>query len=170
VPRLRPLAGLLLSASFAAGALSLALAPASCGSDAVGVDACRSIETARCEAAPVCGFTAEQVEACSLFYRDECLHGVENADAGTPTKAVIDGCVAAVNATAACAKAGAKSIEGCAGAELLSTADATLTPCKVLLEKVDLLAACAFATAPPAVDAGTDAATDAASDAAADAK
>ena len=165
MPRLRPLAGLLLSASFAAGALSLVLAPASCGSDAVGVDACRSIETARCEAAPACGFTAEQVQSCTLFYRDECLHGIENADAGAPAQDVVDGCIAAVNATAACATAGAKSIEGCAGAKLLSTADPTLTPCKVLLEKVDLLAACAFATAPPMPDAGTDAASDAATDA-----
>jgi hypothetical protein len=163
VSRLRPLAGLWLCASFAASALFLVLAPASCSTDAVGIEACRSIETARCEAATACGFTGEQVQSCTLFYRDQCLHGVENADAGPPTTEVVDACIAAVNATAACAKAGAKTLDGCAGAKLLTSADPTLTPCKVLLEKVDLLAACAFATAPPAPDAGaaTDAATDA---------
>lgn len=165
---LRPLAGLLLSTSLAAGALLFVLAPASCGSDAVGVDACRAIETARCEAATACGFTEEKVQTCTLFYRDQCLHGIENADAGTPATEVVDACVAAVNATAACAKAGATTLDGCAGAELMASADPTLTPCKVLLEKVDLLAACAFATAPPALDAG--AASDAATDAATDAK
>ncbi len=165
--RLRPLAGLVLSASLAASALLLVLAPASCGSDAVGVEACRSIETARCEAATACGFTDEKVQSCTLFYRDQCLHGIENADAGPPATEVVDACIAAVDATAACAKAGAKTLDGCAGAKLLATADPTLTPCKVLLEKVDLLAACAFATAPPAPDAGVtpDAATDAATDA-----
>jgi hypothetical protein len=162
---LRPLAGLLLSASFAVSALVLVLAPASCGSDAVGVDACRSIETARCEAATACGFTEEQVQSCTLFYRDQCLHGIENADAGTPATEVVDACIAAVNATAACAKAGAKTLDGCAGAALLTSADPALAPCTILLEKVDLLGACAFATAPPKLDAGADAAADAATDA-----
>lgn len=153
--------------SFAAGALLIVLAPASCGSDAVGVEACRSIETARCEAATACGFSDEKVQSCTLFYRDQCLHGIENADAGAPATEVVDGCIAAVNATAACAKAGAKTLDGCAGAALLASADPTLTPCVVLTDKVDLLAACAFATAPPKLDAGAaaDAATDAATDA-----
>lgn len=164
MPRLRPLAGLLLSASFAAGALLILLAPTSCGTDAVGIDACRSIETARCEAATACGFTEEQVQSCTLFYRDQCLHGVENADAGTPAQTTIDACVAAIDATAVCAKAGAATIEGCAGAPLLAGADSTLKPCQILQEKVELLAACAFAALVPAPDAGTTA------DAAADAK
>jgi hypothetical protein len=162
VSRPRPLAGLLLSASLAGGALLTLLAPASCGSDAVGIDECRTIETARCEAATACGFTPEKVQACTLFYRDECLHGVENADAGTPVTTAVDACVAAVNATAACAKAGAKTIEGCAGAALIPGADATLAPCVILSAKVELLAACAFATLVPTPDAGaTDAAADA---------
>lgn len=161
MPRPRSLVGLLLSTSLAAGALLAALAPASCGTDAVGVDACRTIETARCEAATACGFTAAKVDACTLFYRDQCLHGVENADAGVPATKVVDACVAAINATAACAKAGAKTVDGCAGAALVAGADHALAPCVVLQEKVELLAACAFAAAPPAADAGaTDAATD----------
>ena len=160
--RLRPLAGLLLSASLAAGVLFTLLAPTSCGSDAVGVDECRTIEMARCEAATACGFTPEKVQSCTLFYRDECLHGVENADAGTPAATTVDACVAAVNATAACARAGAKTINGCAGAKLLGGADVTLAPCTILQSKVELLAACAFATLVPTPDAGAaDAATDA---------
>lgn len=162
MPRPRSLAGLLLSASLAAGALLVFLAPASCGSDAVGVDACRSIETTRCEAASACGFSDDQIEACTLFYRDECLHGVENADAGTPATMVVDACVAAVNAAAVCAKAGAKSIAGCSGADLVTSADSSLPPCTILTQKVELLAACAFAVRPPVADAG---ASDAASDA-----
>jgi hypothetical protein len=163
VSRLRPLAGLLLSTSLAAGALLLILlAPASCGTDAVGVEACRTIETARCQAATACGFTAEKVDSCTLFYRDECLHGIENADAGTPATTTVDACVAAIDATAACAKAGAKTLDGCAGAKLLDSADHTLPPCQILQEKVELLAACAFAATVSASDAGTaDAATDA---------
>ena len=159
--RLRPFAGLLLSVPLAAGVLLTVFAPTSCGSDAVGVDACRAIETARCEAATACGFTDEKVQSCTLFSRDECLHGVENADAGEPAATSVDACVAAVNATAACAKAGAKTIEGCAGAKLLDGADVKLAPCVILQDKVELLAACAFATLVPAPDAGTDAATDA---------
>jgi hypothetical protein len=152
----------LLSASFAAGALLIVLAPASCGTDAVGIDACRTIETARCEAATACGFTEAKVQSCTLFYRDQCLHGVENADAGEPATTSVDACVAAIDATAACAKAGAKTLDACAGAKLLDTADHTLPPCTILKEKVELLAACAFAAAPAATNAGTaDAATDA---------
>ena len=160
--RLRPLVGLLLSGALAALSLFTLLAPASCGSDAVGVDACRAIETARCEAATACGFTEEQVQSCTLFYRDECLHGVENADAGTPTTPTIDACVAAVNATAACARANAKTIEGCAGATLVNGGNVTLAPCVILQNKVELLAACAFASLAPIADAGVaDTATDA---------
>ena len=162
MPRHRSLVGLLLSASLAVASLFTLLAPTSCGSDAVGIDECRTIETARCEAATACGFTPEKVQSCTLFYRDECLHGVENADAGTPTTPNIDACVAAVNATAACAKAGAKTIDGCAGAKLIDGASVTLAPGVILQDKVDLRAACAFATRVPVADAGaTDAATDA---------
>ncbi len=162
MPRHRSLVGL-LSASLAVASLVTLLAPTTgCGSDAVGVDACRTIETARCEAATACGFTEEKVQSCTLFYRDECLHGVENADAGTPSTPAVDACVAALNATAACAKAGAKTIEGCAGAKLIDGASVTLAPCVILQDKVDLLAACAFATLVPVADAGTgDAAADA---------
>ena len=165
MPRLRSLVGLLLSMSLAAGALLTALAPASCGTDAVGVDACRAIETARCEAATACGFTQEKVDACTLFYRDQCLHGIENADAGAPATEVVDACVAAVNATATCARAKATKIGGCAGIALVPEADPALAPCTILQQKVELLAACAFAAAVPAADAGAtidagDAATD----------
>jgi hypothetical protein len=162
VSRPRTLVGLLLSASLAGLALVTLLAPTSCGSDAVGVDACRTIETARCNAATACGFADDKVQSCILFYRDQCLDGVENADAGAPATATIDACVAAVDATATCARAGAKTISGCAGAALVPGADTTLAPCVILQQKVDLLAACAFASLVPVADAGAaEAATDA---------
>ncbi len=77
-----------------------------CGADAIGVETCRQVETARCEQAAHCGaFDLGQpvhrnspvtdVEACTRFYHDACLHGLQsNVDPGAPaTKA----CVAAIN-------------------------------------------------------------------------
>jgi hypothetical protein len=59
-----------------------------CSTDAVGVEACRTIQTARCEVAPAClgqeEFaieTEEQVENCKTYYIDGCLVGVENSNA-----------------------------------------------------------------------------------------
>lgn len=155
-----------------------AAALANCGTDAIGVDACRQIEAARCSALLSCpaaagGFTsAAQVDACTLFYRDQCLHGIESTR--VPEEAETTACVAAVQATAACAKAGAATMEGCAAAPLVSTADPkTIAPCAAILGQVHLLNACAFVSATP--DAGvtptptSDAGNDAASaDAAAD--
>jgi hypothetical protein len=160
VPSLpRFLAGLFLSACLGGG-LVLALAPAGCGSDAVGIDACRQIEDARCQASTACGYTADQVDACNLFYRDQCLAGVENADAGTPADTTVSACVAAIQAAGACAKAGAKTIDGCAGAKLLDGADHTRTPCELIQAHVEDLAACAFVTMPVS-DAGVIDASDA---------
>lgn len=116
----------------------------SCGTDAVGVEACRAIESARCDALVSCpkeqhGFTEDQAAACKLFYRDDCLHGIANNDAGadvvlTPNK---DACVKAIAATAACAKEGAKTMADCAGAKLVMTANAAaVSPCDMLAGSV----------------------------------
>jgi hypothetical protein len=149
-PRLR--AGRILAlAAFAS--LPLAWLLPSCGTDAVGVKACRQIEAARCEALLSCpasqhGFErAEQVDACKLFYRDDCLHGL--ASSREPAESEVTGCVAAVKATAACAKAGAATMTDCAGATLVasdvaSEAPSEVSPCAVILKKVEKLSDCAF--------------------------
>jgi len=141
------------------GALGLALAAAalgapSCGTDAVGVDACRRIEAKRCEVAPTCSADYKDVDACNDYFRDQCLHGIENADR-SPSDADVKACIDAIAKAADCAKAGAKTLEACATHPLLvdNPSAATLTPCEAITKFPDLLAACAF-VAKPVVDAG----------------
>ncbi len=73
---------------------------AACGSDATGIDACRQIETARCQNALGCGISlstppsvSDSVDGCISFYNDACLHGLEVSDPGTPAVAA---CVKAI--------------------------------------------------------------------------
>jgi hypothetical protein len=158
----------------AMAALGLALpvlgALTSCGTDAAAIEACQQIEAARCDAMQACGLSAAAAVACTDFYRDQCVHGVEDPKAA-PTTAQIDACVAAVKATGACARAGAASMAACPAAPMSSGADAALTPCDVIGKNAHKLATCAFVVAPAAStgDAGSDAASDAGSDAASDA-
>ena len=123
----------------AASALSLiASAFAACGTDAMGTDACRKIEQARCRKGPACPELHVQagtgVEECVQFARDRCLHGLPVAD---PGPAVVDPCVAAIEAA--------------------STCDVVVSPAT--------LPACAFLQPSPASDGGPDAAEAATEDA-----
>jgi hypothetical protein len=121
-----------------AGAVSAVLLTSvlgGCGTDAIGTDACRKIEQARCRQAPMCpelGIAGDiAVEQCVQFARDKCLHGLVVADPG-PT--VVDTCVAAI-ATASCT--------------------VVLAP--------ETTPACAFLSPSPAPDAGADATPEATS-------
>jgi hypothetical protein len=75
---------------------------AACTTDAMGVDACRQIEEARCQQAPACGIALEppyhtngtDVSECMRFYDDACLHGL--ARGGAPGPVAVSACVAAV--------------------------------------------------------------------------
>lgn len=86
-----------------AGTLAGTVVASGCGTDAVGVDACRQIEEARCQKAPACGIPIEPphftsgstVDACIRYYDDACLHGLAVGDPG-PTD--VNACVAAINA------------------------------------------------------------------------
>lgn len=147
-PRLRH--ALLVSLGFGA-ALVPALVPLGCGPEAVGVDACRKIEGARCEAAAACGFDEAEVADCKLIYADQCLHGIENASY-RPTETDTEACVAAVQAAGQCAADGVARMSGCPSAPLVAGA-ADLAPCDVVLKRAHDLSACAFAQAEP--DAGT---------------
>ena len=101
-----------------AAVVTLSLAGAfACGTEPVGVDACRQIEGARCENAKSCGIDLskpvhrqdaptpderdqQDVGACKRFYEDACLHGlVTTVDPGAvQTQA----CVNAINTTQDC--------------------------------------------------------------------
>ncbi|MGH7284413.1 MAG: hypothetical protein ACRELY_23045 [Polyangiaceae bacterium] len=87
----------LLAALFA---LLVVAVYAACGTDAQGVETCRKIETARCQAAPGCKVSlanpphpSDDVQGCIDFYHDACLHGLEVNDPGGP---MADGCVKAI--------------------------------------------------------------------------
>jgi hypothetical protein len=76
-----------------------------CDTDAVGVEDCRDIERARCEAARFCDLriqSDEDVEACKRFARDNCLHGLEVDD--TPSSTDLSRCVDVIQAAGACAQ------------------------------------------------------------------
>jgi hypothetical protein len=154
----------------AIAALPVALAVASCGTDAVGVGACTEIEEARCYLAPLCvsGF---DVQKCLLFYRDECLVGIQDTDpdAGDPST-LAPGCVAALEETSKCVDGGDG---GCPGlAALLVAPDASCTEgatpdptaCNIIVACPEILAACAFLAQPDAGDGGPEASDDASDD------
>jgi hypothetical protein len=162
--RRRRLAPLLVAVLVASGLAALA---ASCGTDAVGIDACRQIELARCDEAPVCaaGF---DVDRCREIYRDQCLHGIENT-AHPPSDAEIADCVAAIKAVSACKQRGAATMKDCDVPLADGVVPSTLSPCDVLMSDAHLLQKCAFAAAPADAGAAPPQAVDAASDAPADA-
>ena len=96
----------------AATAVAFALA---CGQSAVGVDACTSIEHARCQWIVQCYADAAEyglptrrsesdasspVDDCYRYYNDACLHGlVTNVQ---PASTAVDQCVAAINSATDC--------------------------------------------------------------------
>lgn len=92
----------LLALAVSAG---LAAAAASCGTNANGVDACKSIEEARCQQAPGCPnvqitpplyyTSGSAVDACIRYYDTACGHGLVTPT--TPSSAEVSQCVAAIN-------------------------------------------------------------------------
>jgi hypothetical protein len=77
--------------------------PLACGTDAVGVDACKQVEAARCRNATACGvslqppYTASgtDVDACIRYYDIACLHGL--ASGSDPGQTAVTACVNAIN-------------------------------------------------------------------------
>ncbi len=138
----------LLASVIALGMLPWVAQVLACSTDAVGVDACRTIETARCKLAPTCAAvkgspkikTTTQVDNCVSYYHDHCLVGLENAKAGDPAKSAIDGCVSALTQTIACQKAGEETMASCDGVDV---DDSTMTPCAVF-SAPEHLTACKF--------------------------
>ncbi len=135
------------------------LAVMSCGTDAAGIDACRQIESTRCNAAQACkpGF---DVTSCLAYYHDECLVGLQNEDGGDPPQAAVTACTNAINAVAACQTGGKPLDAGCGVAidTIFPCGDAgpgaTLTACDLILVCPEVLASCSFIATPPLPDAG----------------
>jgi hypothetical protein len=84
---------------------SAAVAPcaAGCNSDAVGVDACKAVEEARCQQVPNCPSiqvsppiqytSGSATDACIRYYDTACGHGLAVSDPGTQA---VNACVAAI--------------------------------------------------------------------------
>ncbi len=98
------------TAAWAFGYTFMVVHSTGCGTDAVGVDECRDIESARCEAGAFCGLV-EDVEQCKRFYRDQCLHGLANGD--RPGSPQVKACIATIRAAGECAKAGVEDVASC---------------------------------------------------------
>lgn len=64
--------------------LSLGSLVGGCTTDAVAIEDCREIESARCEASVPCGvITSAEVKECQRVYREQCLHGIAGPKAPT---------------------------------------------------------------------------------------
>ena len=155
-----------------AGAASLIAAflvvhASGCGTDAVGVEECRKIENARCEAGKHCGLV-EDVEQCQRFYRDQCLHGLAAGE--RPGAPLVKECVATIQAAGACAKAGATTLAECAalGLELPSKKTYHSEVCEIVQEP-EGAEECDFLYKPVEIDASPEAEVDAAPEAETDA-
>ncbi len=139
---------------------------AGCGTDAVGVDECRDIEEARCEAGAFCD-VVEDVAACKRFYRDQCLHGLAAKD--RPGAPQLKACLNTIKLAGECAKGGIENLADCPvptpSAKTIHTKvyDVVLSPqdaaeCEFLAEPVELPVPDAAAEAAPGDAASGDAA------------
>jgi hypothetical protein len=128
----------------AAVSVSLALA-AGCGPDAVGVDDCRKIENARCEAASHCGdrFSITDVDECKRFYRNQCLHGLQTGK--SPGAGQVAACVRIIQTAGACAAQNSPTatLAACGDPLAGETNPELRDVCKVV-ETPELTAECAF--------------------------
>jgi len=134
----------LVRVAFAVSATAFAVGLIACDTGAAGIEACRQIESLRCEQAPVCFGdpagttiqTEDQVANCKTFYQDHCLVGTEAAeDAEQDT---IDKCLAAIEAAAKCKTDKAETIGTCDGKPLLVSGASGLTPCEILAQPQNL--------------------------------
>ena len=119
--------------------------PAGCGSSAIGVEDCRSIETARCQAARGCkvGLDSTSNEAlCERFARDNCLHGMV---VQAPTAGAVTDCVNALKAAGTCVTK-KTSLSDCTAVGGVTKATASV--CDVI-ENPEQISACEFLTQTP---------------------
>jgi hypothetical protein len=112
-----------------------------CGTDAKGVDECRDIESARCNAAVSCRLVPD-VESCVRFYRDHCLHGMAVAP---PPPDAVAACARTITYAGSCAQSsGADTeIEDCPDPDLLKAESGMLLACDIV-KTPELADDCAF--------------------------
>jgi hypothetical protein len=89
--------------------LALAVLAPACGSKAVGIDTCKSIELARCNQLPNCPnvqvsppiwyTSGTAVQACVRYYDTACDHGLSIGT--TPSTDQVSQCVAAIDSSCA---------------------------------------------------------------------
>lgn len=101
-----------------------------CGTAAVGIDACREIETARCEAAQYCG-RIDDVPACQRYYRDHCLHGLREDTEATPDQ--VEDCVRVIEKAGQCAKGDRRALLETCDPEVTTDARGAETACQIVL-------------------------------------
>jgi hypothetical protein len=102
--------------------LALATAAVACGSSGTGVDACKSIEEARCRQVPNCPnvqvspplwyTSGTAVDACVRYYDTACLHGLSIGS--NPGTAELKACVAAIGTNGCGVVAAPESDPSCA--------------------------------------------------------
>jgi hypothetical protein len=100
---------------------AVAVVVAGCGSSATGIDACKTIEEARCNRLPDCPnvtvsppvwyTTGSAVDACTRYYDVACAHGLSTGS--NPATSDVNACVAAIKASCS-AVAEPQSDPGCA--------------------------------------------------------
>jgi hypothetical protein len=122
----------------------------------VGVETCRSIEFARCEAAESCKLI-EDADSCRRFARDHCLHG-NATEKPSPTQ--VNRCTAAIEALGRCAKENGRKSSLLECPEAQNVGDEAENVCELVLEP-ELARRCQFLVPPepepePPRDAGND--------------
>jgi hypothetical protein len=146
------------SAAALAGLAGLVLTVAyGCGTDAVGVEDCRQIEQARCDAGAACGLVKD-LDACKRFYRDHCLHGLAIEDSPGPTR--VKACVTALTAAAECARInGPEAPIATCGDQIGRIGVTALASVCEVVSRPEQTEPCRFLvpdTPPPTFDAGSD--------------
>lgn len=128
-------------------AFTLVSAPG-CGTDARGIDDCRNIEEARCEAAKNCGLGITDVDACRRFYRDQCLHGLPVDSPGAPAVAA---CVSLIRSAGTCATSPDTLLSDCSP----PISEPKLTKACEIVASPELTTQCAFLVPPPSGTGGS---------------
>lgn len=121
----------------AVAALVATAAHPACNTNAVGIEECRRIEYARCDAAVHCPrqFDVDNAQECRLFYRDHCLHGLAASASATEVKV----CVNAIEQLSTCAKEGGSKLQ--------------VAVCGVRVSDPKLATVCDALAAPAAIEA-----------------
>ena len=120
---------------------------AACGTSAVGIEDCRSIERARCQAARSCATSGldstSDEDICLRYARDNCLHGLP---VQPPTQGSVTNCVNAITAAGACATKKTPLSECTAVRDDVARVSATV--CEII-ENPEQISDCAFLTTTP---------------------